>query len=235
MRALVAGAVLALAGILLTALPAAAQGGQISYNWSGYVSEAGAPSNPNIAGSGGQPYVTGQWKVPRLTCPRTGVSDVVVWVGVGGWNGPDLFQTGTESACVNGRQSASAWWADNSTDLVGPGPLFTVTPGDLMRARLWENVELIWSYSIVDLTSGKSSSALEEADWGVKGSVEWIVERPQDMATNKPYALADFGTVRFSHCYPIYQAMPIALTTPSGDPMALPGDLSASGFEVAQV
>ena len=98
--------------------------GYTSRSWSGYVF---------VAGVARYRIVGGEWRVPAVNCSSVPGGSVSVWVGVNGWQYlPGLFQTGTESYCVNGAPVYQAVFAD---DALGDAwqMEFAVRPGDLVR------------------------------------------------------------------------------------------------------
>jgi hypothetical protein len=217
-------ALLAFLGSLLSgSTPPASSGGGISYNWAGYVQPDGFYTS---AGA--------EWTVPPLVCPPSGVTEVAYWVGVDGWGAlPDIFQTGTVSRCLNGVQTNWAWWTDEYEGDVAQ-PVFAVATGDVIYARVWQRASGYWSYRVRDVTTGVSNTAVVASAWGRGVTAEVIAEDPANMAVNKPFTLADFGTVTFSHVTPLLQgAQAIAMVPPDGVPLAMPSDVEGAGFEVA--
>jgi len=161
--------------------------GSTSPIWSGYVL---------TGGNGGYQTVSGEWTVPTVDCVSTPDGYTSDWVGVNGWNSiPGLFQDGTTSYCFNGQQSDYAWWTDETEKYVAVS-LFTVSPGDVIDAEVYQDTSGGWDYYISDLTSGLHASA--NPSFSVLGtSAEWIAEDPGD-ATTKPLPLANFGSVTFT-------------------------------------
>ncbi len=181
-----------------TTLPASQSPGWTSPNWSGYVL---------TGGSGGYQAISAEWTVPSVDCslvPNGATSD---WVGVNGFGSqnPGLFQDGTTSYCLNGQEGDYTWWTD---ELEGYSNqlLFTVAPGDLIDAQVFQETSGDWAYYLEDVTTGVSATAPETFS-GKGTSAEWIAEDPGDPNTNEPYPLADFGSVTFTD---------LGLTTPTG-------------------
>jgi hypothetical protein len=66
-------------------------------------------------------------------------------------------------------------------------------------------------------------------------TAEVIAEDPANMAVNKPFTLADFGTVTFSHVTPVLQgAQDVAMVPPDGVPLAMPSDIEGASFAVTE-
>ena len=173
--------------------------GLTSPNWSGYV----------LTGeSGGYQGIGGGWAVPVLNCGSVPNGFTTDWVGVNGFgpSNPGLFQDGTTSYCVNGQQGDYAWWTDDAEGYASQ-ILFTVAPGDLIYAQVYqEQSSGFWAYNVEDVTTQVSSTSPENFS-GPGTSAEWIAEDPGDPNTSGLYPLADFGSVTFTQ---------LGLTVPSG-------------------
>ena len=212
-----------------TVLPPASFPGSTSNNWSGYVL---------TGGSGGYQAISADWTVPTLDCASS-----TEWLGgvLGGrqrcWRYyPGLFQDGTQSYCADGQETDYAWWTDDDYD-DNSQYLFTVSPGDVIDAEVWQETSGYWAYSVSDLTSGSSSSDVESFS-GPGTSAEWIAEDPGNPNTNGLYPLADFGSVNFTNLgltvpsgswtEPPYSDA-VEMVTPDGSVEALPGQIQGSG------
>ncbi|MCL6095295.1 MAG: G1 family endopeptidase, partial [Actinobacteria bacterium] len=191
-----------------------------SPNWSGYV----VPSTILVT------ETSGEWTVPTLNCLATPNGTVGIWVGIGGveWsNGSSsgaLLQTGVTATCVDGAQQDFGWWEEfpmNPNELI-PFSGFPVSPGDLIKASVYEAVSGAWVTRVDDLSTGLSGIMITGEGWGVyvdgsgssfpeQGSTadvfysggytaEWIVEDPasQVKPTDVLVPFADYGTVTFS-------------------------------------
>jgi hypothetical protein len=216
-----------LIGLLMCLSPvvsSSSSGGSVSDNWAGYVQPDGTYTS---AGA--------EWTVPPLVCPPSGVTEVAYWVGVDGWGAlPDIFQTGTVSRCENGAQTNWAWWTDQYEGDVAQ-PVFAVATGDVVYGRVWQRASGYWSYRVRDVTTGVSSTAAVASAWGRGVTAEVIAEDPANMAVNKPFTLADFGTVTFSHVTPVLQgAQAVAMVPPDGVPLAMPSDIEGASFAVTE-
>jgi hypothetical protein len=181
-----------------TTLPPPPVPGGTSPNWSGYV----------LTGeSGGYQAVSGEWTVPTLDCTSVPDGYTSDWVGVNGFGAeyPGLFQDGTTSYCANGQQTDFAWWTDEAENYLSL-EVFTVAPGDVIDAEVWQETSGDWVYYVKDLTNGLVSSVVEPYS-GSGLSAEWIAEDTGDPSTEGLFPLADFGMVTFTD---------LGLTVPSG-------------------
>ena len=188
-----------------------------SPNWSGYV----VPSSTLVTA------VTGEWTVPVADCATTPNGSAAVWVGIGGLNWPTggdsgtLLQTGTTIDCVNGSQQTRGWVEEypstpnTSEDFTG----FPVSPGDAIKASVFQAGSGAWETRVDDLTTGLSGVMVTGQGWGVladagdgsftlQGSTvglsysggytaEWIVEDFDQNGVQVPFA--DYGTVNFTN------------------------------------
>ncbi len=184
-----------------TTLPRTSSPGTTSANWSGYVWE------------GANNGVEGNWTVPTLDCADLGATTGASsdWVGVNGGEYPDLFQTGVTDECVNGVQTDWAWFTDEadgySANQGSSNDVFDdVSPGDVISAEVYLDVNGYWVYEITDQTSGATS--WDEEPWSGSGlEAEWIEE--DTGCTNSDECLVnngvsvwpfpDFGSVTFTN------------------------------------
>ncbi len=146
--------------------------GWSSSNWSGY------------AVSGQFTSITGRWTVP--TASRTsGATYSSSWIGIDGFNDPELIQTGTEQDYYNGAAHYGAWWE------ILPAPAtfisMTVHPGDHMSASIKQTSLGHWTISLTDTTTGKSFST-KQLYHGPLSSAEWILEAPTVNGQQAPLA-----------------------------------------------
>jgi hypothetical protein len=169
-----------------------------SPSWAGYVMKGAA---------GSFQAVSAEWTVPTLNCESTPDGYTSDWVGVDGTEGSlsDLFQTGTEPGCVDGKLVDEAWWTDQALNWV-PQDLFSVAGGNEIRAEVSIVGSGQWEYYIADLTTGQSSEHVEGYS-GPAASAEWIAEDPPPSVGASPGTLANFGSVTFTD---------LGLLTPSG-------------------
>jgi hypothetical protein len=169
-------------------------------------------------------------------------------VGVNGSTYPGLFQTGVTDECDNGSQVNFAWWTDEAEGYSGQY-LFMVSPGDVISAKVYLDVNGYWDYVITDQTSGATSGAEElstEPLVGAAGEAEWIEEDPGCSSSNplcldnngtEVWPFADFGSVTFtdltlaltsgSWTLPYSDAM--EMISSNGSVEALPSPIQGSG------
>jgi hypothetical protein len=224
----------------VTTNPAALVVATDSANWAGYIALGHAFS-----------FVTGSWNVPAVTCTGTASTYSSQWVGIDGVEDPSVEQDGTESDCVNGVPTYSAWyamWGDsevNGGDVVQLSPSsYPVQPGDAITASVRLS-GTTWTLAISDIT----------ADWQFttdipspspappQSSAEWVVERPVEGGALPP--LSDFGTASFTgaaatdsdtsgpiSAFSDQRSEMVALTAPTVLAMASPLIPSGDGFSV---
>jgi hypothetical protein len=141
------------------------QGTWSSSNWSGYA----------ITGFGFT-GVTGQWTVPTVTAPvrQRAHKYSSTWVGIDGFNDPDLIQAGTEQDWRDGAAVYYAWWE------VLPAyesPItMSVHPGDTMAVSITQGFP-DWTITVSDVTTGQSVPITTPYS-GSLTSAEWIQEAP---------------------------------------------------------
>ena len=171
---------------------------QLATNWSGEVQLSSDTTS-----------VAGSWTVPALV-PSTPVRFAATWVGIGGFSGPTLIQTGTAEVTATGEVGYSAWvevlptpsWTVTLPTTPGGSSSFVVAPGDTMAASVTESAPDLWQVTISDLTAKwtyRNSFAYSvSAD-----SAEWITERPTLLTTTQHTTvlatLADYGSTTFTH------------------------------------
>ena len=128
----------------LASLPIPAFAGEDDATWSGYVE----------TGAGPYTSVSGQWTEPLLNCSvSANTATVAVWVGIDGTGVPQLIQSGTEIACVDGQQLDYAFFTSDSQNYI-PEMRFNVNGGDTIYSRIWEVSPGRWQWVVADLTTG---------------------------------------------------------------------------------
>ncbi len=153
--------------------------------WSGYMVE-----------SSGFNYVNGDWAVPCYSGTNNS-QRALEWVGLGGVNGTNLWQAGTESDHAEGYRF---WWEY----LPGANIIYA---GPSVSCNNSVNVEMDYNYSVSGMaylwmynySNGQYWSATKSFVPG-NNTAEWIVERTS-CDTNKNYALAPINTVSWSEAY----------------------------------
>jgi len=165
---------------------------QADLNWAGYVATYSI-SDP-------KPLVTqvsGSWVVPQIQSSQNDTFSAV-WIGIGGFFGHTLIQTGTEQDCINGVIYYSAWFELLPAEAVTITTI-DISPGDTIKASVSLTIpsENVWSISISDLSTGQSFRQEFFYD-SSRLSAEWTVERPD--VNNALSEIADFGSVTLSNC-----------------------------------
>lgn len=134
--------------------------------------------------------INGGWTIPSVTPGSTGDGDwwSVAWVGIDGWNSPDVLQAGTghHVSRKNGKVTTEyfawyEWYPNNWTEISN----LTVNPGDAMvvyvRYLGLSNGVPQGVATLTNMTAGTSSSITFSAPTGTTlagNCAEWIYERP---------------------------------------------------------
>jgi len=165
---------------------------QADLNWAGYTAVYSL-SDPKPLVTG----VSGSWVVPQVQISQNDTYSAV-WVGIGGFFGHSLIQTGTEQDSVGGTVQYFAWYELLPSDEVVIASM-AVSSGDEITASIsLENSVLnIWSIRISDLTTGQSF--IQDVYYNSSRlSAEWVVERHD---VNNPISeLANFGNITMQNC-----------------------------------
>ncbi len=164
-------------------------------NWAGYVVASSATTNTSFSA------VSGSWTQPAADCSVGSPSDSAFWVGLGGYSGDSLEQTGTAADCsATGQASYYVWY-----ELVPAAQVqvnMTVQPGDRLSAHVAVSGDTV-TVSISDSTRHTSfSKQLQMSDPNLS-SAEWIAEAPSRCVSSSSQdchilSLADFGSVTFT-------------------------------------
>ena len=106
------------------------------------------------------------------------------WVGIDGFNSPDVLQAGIEADASCSSQITSAyysawyeWYPDYEIRVSSPA----VGPGDEIYVYVWNTSRTVGNYYMVNYTQNEVSSLSFDAPSGtqlVGDLVEWIAERP---------------------------------------------------------
>jgi hypothetical protein len=165
---------------------------QADLNWAGYtVASNFSDPKPLVTG------VSGSWIVPEVQISQHDAYSAI-WVGIGGFFGHTLIQTGTEQDCTGGAVQYFAWYELLPSDSVTITTM-EVSPGDEITASisLVNSVLNIWSIRISDLSTGQNFSQ-DVFYSSSRLSAEWVVERPE--INNSISAIANFGSVTMTNC-----------------------------------
>lgn len=150
--------------------------------------------------------VESSWTVPKLKCPGiTKLTKVSYWVGLGGFNNPDLEQIGTYSQCTVGIPVHFGIW-EMITQGKAPGAKFIINlrypilSNDHMKASVEYLSNGIYQLTLENITRGwrwsesKAGSTKETA----RQTADCIVEWPPGSVLPAP--LSNFGKFTFEGC-----------------------------------
>jgi hypothetical protein len=164
-------------------------------NWAGYVVTSGATANTSFSS------VAGSWTQPAADCGGGYPSDSAFWVGLGGYTGDHLEQTGTSADCSKSGQPVYYVWYE----LVPAAQVevnMTVQPGDQFSAHVSVSGDSV-TISISNLTAHTTFSKQLRTSSPTVSSAEWIAEAPSRCLSSSSQdchilSLADFGNVTFT-------------------------------------
>jgi putative cell wall-binding protein len=192
---------------------------RVAANWSG---EVELESNVTL--------VSASWKVPSVV-PSTSLQFAATWIGIGGFTGTTLIQTGTIEVTATGRVGYAAWvevlpqaaWTLTSLSTPGGTPSLVVAPGDVMRASVTLAATDEWQVTIANATAKWTYS--HSYRYSVKAtSADWVTERPTIYTSSARKTvistLADYGSTRFSHLESAVNGG-VAATPPSLTPVRM--------------
>jgi hypothetical protein len=163
-------------------------------NWAGYIASSATTKTSFSA-------VSGSWTQPAADCAAGSPSHSAFWVGLGGYTGDHLEQTGTSADCsTTGQASYSAWY-----ELVPAAQVpvtMTVRPGDRLSAHVAVSGTTV-TVSLSDLTRHATFSKQLTMSAPTVSSAEWIAEAPSRCLSSSSQdchilSLADFGSVTFT-------------------------------------
>jgi len=200
---------------------------QSSLNWSGALVSPPRPKRFIFAAAG--------WIAPEVKRPcasalftHEDIPKCLVWVGIDGHNGSlpkiSLPQIGTAhqpQGPVEGRHFAWwYWWHQCSKGTVTQIDDFDIDPGDEILAGLQVLISQDILFFIKNQRTGEFRRFLAKqprADIEPLGSsAEWVVERPTNPDSRKPFPLAAYGypladgRVDFKHCFAVAADGPVA-------------------------
>lgn len=208
-----------------------------STNWSGYADYETTTGQKPFTG------VIGSWVQPAATCPQSGQTYAVFWVGLDGFfNDPTgtVEQDGSYVICTNGTPSYYTWWEmypTNAIQIVGD----SVQPGDHITSYVsYSQTTGNYTLKVTDKTN-PANSFTEVQACSVscsRFSAEWIAEAPSSFSV---LPLADFGKVTFTGSRtaisghngtitdPTWTANSIEMVQSNGNPKAVPSKLYRNG------
>ena len=171
---------------------------RVAANWSGEV-ELGS----NVTS------VSASWKVPSVV-PSASLQFAATWIGIGGFTGTTLIQTGTIEVTATGRVGYAAWvevlpqaaWTLTSLSTPGGTPALVVAPGDVVNASVTFTTTDEWQVTIAD-TTAKWTYSHSYRYSVTPTSADWVTERPTVYTSTAHKTvlsdLAQYGSTRFSH------------------------------------
>jgi hypothetical protein len=168
---------------------------QEASNWSGYVLSSSVTTETNFSS------VSGSWIQPAANCGAGFPSNSAFWVGLGGYTGTHLEQTGTSADCSKSGQPVYSVWYELVPAAQVPVTM-TVAPGDRLSARVAVSGQTV-SISISDLTQNATFSKSLRMSSPTVSSAEWIAEAPSRCVSSSSQdchvlSLADFGSITFT-------------------------------------
>ena len=167
-----------------------------SGNWSGAVDFSAR----------GRPYrwVAGQWTVPNPHAPGSGAFYASEWVGIDGWNSPDVLQAGTETQITQvlwfDITNVYTWWEWFPAGEVAITNL-GVSPGDVMYCLICVNSTTSATVYFTNQSTNVGTSFTITAPSGTTlagNCAEWIVERPT--VGGSTASLTDYDVEYFDEC-----------------------------------
>jgi hypothetical protein len=154
--------------------------------------------------------VEGNWVVPKVKCAPGETSGAFEWLGLGDGIQDTLYQTGTDSDCVNGKPQYAAWWEAFPEKPVPFGDEDLVLAGDHMYASVYMQLSLGQVVMVlIDYgTSGSQTPVWQDVAYHAAASnstsAECVIERPTMLnpdgtRTYEP-PLAHFVRFEFTYC-----------------------------------
>ena len=181
-----------------------------STNWAGWADPV--PPSPHLYQT-----VSASWTVPMVSCNLGEMSSAVEWVGLDGDGNSTVEQDGTQTQCIAGQGTYSAWWELFGSTVAGgfevglPG-YDHVKPGDQMTASVIAGQGSggpgytmpapqngAYLFSITDSTQHWSWFGIEGPGFNphpAQTSAEWITE--QNSCFWICQSLAAYGSVTYS-------------------------------------
>ncbi len=218
-------------------------GGQ-SRNWAGYI----------VGATVGQvTCVEGTWVQPKVRCPASGQTSVVVWVGIDGSSAvgglPDasatLAQTGTLGECANGQPQYGAWFEFLPDLRQMVAFQLPVNAGDQIWAQVRWYGKGKFIATLINLTQRVGATQTWSLKLAPLLTAEWIVEEPAADCSGGSctfVTLARFATVTINGAVTVsgtryrLNAIPFPYLrtsiSRSGKILAVPSSLSSRGFTV---
>jgi hypothetical protein len=202
-----------------------------------------------VATKPGEPYnsIYASFRVPAVSPPPSawngkgyndGQYQVLTWIGIDGWNGPDVMQAGAFSqVTVNKGSMSYTYYAfyEFWPALWVQVPNFPVSPGDVLAVNVCAPFTTTHAVTCIkNQTTNQITTIGFDAPSGttLSGAVaEWIVENPAPPSNPKTYdpkAFANYGNVVFHDCIAgsktqerdLLSASPVNMVEPDGTVMS---------------
>jgi len=158
-----------------------------SFNWAGYVATGGSYTG-----------IGGTWTIPSVPTATSLEADAA-WVGIGGVQGQDLIQAGTQDI-VNpgGAVTYQAFYEIlPATSVIVP---LAMHAGDSVTAAITETAASEWAISLRNNTTGQTYATSVNYQSSLS-SADWIQEMPSAPSGFVP--LDSFGSVSFASAYAV--------------------------------
>ena len=155
-----------------------------STNWSGY------------AATGSFTSVSASWTEPAGHC-TSATRHSSFWVGLDGYNGKTVEQTGSEVDCSGGSPVYYSWYEMYPAFPVNFSN--TVRHGDHFNGSVTFNGGSSYTLVLSDTTQGWSHTIHASLSGAANSSAEVIAEAPCCTSSGGILPLAGFGTVNFSN------------------------------------
>jgi hypothetical protein len=179
-----------------------------SRNWAGYDASGGSFTG-----------VSATWSVPQFA-PDSPAGADAIWVGIGGVNGADLIQAGTQET-VSGRGTTEYQaWVEMLPQASRPVPL-SINAGDSITVSLQEQASGNWLVVFMNNTSGKSYQ-LTVPYASSRSSAEWVVEAPS-ARRGRVLPLDTFGSVSFTQATTVENGKTLTIAQAGGHPITMIG------------
>jgi len=158
-----------------------------SQNWSGLVVSGGADTFTSVSGS---------WVEPTATC-SSGNQYASFWVGLDGWSGRTVEQTGSDADCNGSTPAYHVWY-----EMYPSPPVYfsnPVSPGDELMGSVTYDGLNTFTIVLTDVQKGWTRTLYPGEAGAARASAEVIAEAPGN--SNGILPLTDFGAVHYGIAY----------------------------------
>lgn len=187
----------------------------MSFNWAGYVADGGSDAK-----GGRYTAVSGSWTVPAVAAPAGNAPFAAdaTWVGIGGVQGDDLIQAGTQAVVDADGNAYYEAWLETLPGASASLPI-AVSPGDRVSVSLSQQSPGLWQVAVANLSTG-GRYGTTVAYGSALSSAEWIEEMPSTM-WGSFIPLSDFGTVRFISGSATVDGRTVSIAAAGGEPLIM--------------